>query len=238
MTWRVDPTSSQTAEGLLIQLADRCNHASTWDSAGFSKLDTELGHSLAQRARNGNAWTVKQATAALKLLRRYQRQLGGKGFMDVWLQDPTFAQAPLEPQAQGTKPLRKLTSQDKTAVFEFAYDGTLVQAIKAIRGSHRGEQFRSTYNAQARTWSVPVNETSIAQIMQVATAHDFDIEQRFVDYQAKVQVRKQAVEEALQEDRVMLALNDGVNVAVAHDAIVIAVENPEIMAEFQQALGV
>ena len=46
MTWRVDPTSSQTAEGLLIQLADRCNHASTWDSAGFSKLDTELGHSL------------------------------------------------------------------------------------------------------------------------------------------------------------------------------------------------
>mgnify|MGYP003344715549 CR=1 FL=1 len=161
-----------------------------------------------------------------------------KGFMDVWLQDPTFAQAPLEPQAQGTKPLRKLTSQDKTAVFEFAYDGTLVQAIKAIRGSHRGEQFRSTYNAQARTWSVPVNETSIAQIMQVATAHDFDIEQRFTDYQAKVQVRKQAVEEALQEDRVMLALNDGVNVAVAHDAIVIAVENPEIMAEFQQALGV
>ena len=83
-----------------------------------------------------------------------------------------------------------------------------------------------------------MNETSIAQIMQVATAHDFDIEQRFVDYQAKVQARKQAVEEAMQEDRVLLALNDGVNVAVAHDAIVIAVENPEIMAEFQQALGV
>jgi hypothetical protein len=237
MTWRVDPHSGSTAEHMLIRLADACNGACTWDNSGFSKIDTALGHSLAQRARQGHAWSVKQATAALKLLRRYQRQLGGKDFMDTWLQEPTFARAPLEPQA-AAKPLRKLFSADKTAVFEFAYDAAIVQAIKQIRGTHRGTAWRSIYNPQTRTWSVPVHEGSIELIMQVATAHEFDIEQRFVDYQQRVQQRRRSVQESMQEGHMLLALNDGINVTVAHDAIVIAVENPEILAEFQQALGV
>lgn len=49
-----------------------CNHASTFDGVGFSKVDAEIGHSLASQG----SLSPKQAVIALRLCKKYKRQLG------------------------------------------------------------------------------------------------------------------------------------------------------------------
>jgi len=235
--WRVDAAHSDTAEALICRVAGVCNGAATWDGAGFSKFDAHFGHSVAQRAQSGRAWTVKQAEAALKLLRKYQGQLGGKAFMDAWFVNPVFAAQPWAPDAPVSadavaKPvaLRKLLSRDALAVFRFGYDAELVAAIKALRGEHRGRKFWAAWDAANREWTVPVNETSIAGIMALAERFQFEVEPRFTDYVARVQAKTAP-------DAMMLALNGQQHVGVMGDSIVINVGDVAILAEFESELA-
>lgn len=62
----------QKVHSALRQLAGLCDGASTRDGFGFSKIDTYIGHSLA----NMRELTPKQAALGLKLCKKYRRQLG------------------------------------------------------------------------------------------------------------------------------------------------------------------
>lgn len=228
--WIVDPGSPHTAEGMICSLAGMCNHASTWDGAGFSKMDASFGHSLAQQASEGRPWSAKQAASALKMLRRYQRQLGGKDFMDGWLETPVFRQAPRDPSSDAAANDRRLTSQDSNAVFNFRYDAAIVQAIKTeIKGEHKGKRFWAAWDSAAKCWTVPVNETSIWSIMDIAERFQFEVEPRFTSYLEKVR-------EKTAESRTMLSLNDGRHVVVARDTIMIAVADASVLGEFEREL--
>jgi len=94
--WHVDPFATTTAEALICSLAGVCNGASTWNGSGFSKLDASFGHSLADKAANSRPWTTKQALAALKLVRKYRKQLGGDDFINKWLETPVFKMTPAD----------------------------------------------------------------------------------------------------------------------------------------------
>jgi len=232
--WRVDSAASITAETMICQLAGMCNGAATWDGAGFSKFDVSFGHSLAEHVQAGRPWTAKQAQAALKMLRKYQRQLGGAVAVDQFMQNPTFRTQPIDPTAAGENAAaptndRVLSSRDKAAVFSFRYDPAVVTAIKNIRGEHRGKKYWASWDANARVWTVPVNETSIFQIMDVAEQFCFASEQRFNEYVARVR-------EKTSENRVMVGLNGGRNVMLVDGSIVVAVPNLEIMDEFRREL--
>jgi hypothetical protein len=235
--WIVDPNSPHTAEWMICHLAGVCNGASTWDGAGFSKVDAAFGHSLAERAMASRPWTIKQSIAALKLIRKYQRQLGGKEFIDNWMARPVFRYEPIDP---ANKPAssgstgqtnRILSSKDNIAVFRFPYDNDIVQTIKAkLKGEHRGKKFWPSWDPSSKAWTLPVNESSIIAIMEVAREFSFDIEQRFKDYEEKIR-------EKIEEDRAMLILNGGRNIVLAGDEIVISVDNAAIMEEFEKNLG-
>jgi hypothetical protein len=233
-SWTTDANSPNTAERMIQQLAGVCNHASTLDGSGFSRLDSAFGHSLAQQASNNRAWSVKQATAALKLLRKYQRQLGGQDFMDNWLQSPIFCQKPIDPLERTTTDAtadRKLVSSQSDALFIFRYDAQVVQSIKTdLKGEHGGKKFWASWHPDKKCWSVPVNETSIAPIMDVAERFGFDVEQRFIDYLEKIQ-------EKTQESRTLLSLNDNRHVVVVSDKIMISVADAAILEEFENALN-
>jgi hypothetical protein len=233
--WCVDAAHSDTAESLICRVAGVCNGAATWDGAGFSKFDAHFGHSLAQRARSGRAWTLKQAQAALKLLKKYQGQLGGKEFMDAWLASPVFATQPCSTALLATNTAlpetdRRLISRDTHAVFKFKYHAELVAAIKGLRGEHRGRKFWAAWDTANKEWTVPVNETSIAGIMALAEKFNFEVEQRFTDYVTKVQARTAPA-------AMMLALNGGLHVGVMADSIVINVDDAAILAEFERELS-
>lgn len=223
-----------TAEDMICSLAGMCNHASTTDGAGFSRMDADFGHSLAQWASQGRAWTGKQASAAIKMLRKYQRQLGGKDFMDAWLQNPIFRYQPISAETPSKDRLvpqsnRVLSSNGSNAVFSFRYDADLVADIKGIRGEHRERKFWPVWEPNSKTWMVPVNETSIWSIIDVAEKHGFTIEDRFFSYLDKIR-------EKTEESRTMLALNDGRNVVLVGDTIVISVADAAILEEFEREL--
>lgn len=62
-------------------LAGRCDGARTLDGAGFSRIDLDLGHSLAAAPR----LSPKQAALGLKLVRKYRGQLSGFDALDALL---------------------------------------------------------------------------------------------------------------------------------------------------------
>ncbi len=234
MSWKTDPSAKNTAEDMICTLAGMCNYASSWDGAGFSKIDAEFGHSLARQASEGKAWTVKQATAALKLLRKYQRQLGGKNYMDEWLTSPIFRKEPRDPSVKPQNDEKKqndrqLRSRDSLAVFSFGYDTEIVAGIKNIKGEHKGKKFWASWDPSNRSWTIPVNETSIWPIIDLARKFSFDIEDRFEEYVTKVK-------EKTEESRVMLSLNGGQHITVANDTIIVSVEDAAILEEFEKIL--
>lgn len=232
--WR-SVTDVVTAEHMIQQLAGMCNGAATWDSAGFSKTDVQFGHSLAQQAAQGRAWSMKQASAALKMITKYSRQLGGKEAVRDWMQAPNFAIMPRAPG--GARDHRMLKSDLQQAVFEFKFQAELVAQIKQIRGNHKGEKYWASWHADTRTWRVPVNAHSIMQIMQVARDWEFEIEERFEIYYSKVMERLSEVKEAAEESRVAHALGMTQEVSVSDHHVQIVHADPHVLEQFRALMN-
>lgn len=232
--WCVDPTVP-TAEHMICQLANACNGASTHDASGFSKMDVAFGHSLAQRAKLGRPWTIKQAAGAVKLIRRYQRQLGGADVISQWITHPNFAQMPVD--ASPAAPNRKLVSELNMAMFQFDFDRDIVSAVKQIRGAHKGEKFWASWDASKKTWLVPVNESSICPIIKVAQDWQFDVEPRFEIYHNRVTAKLAHVMEAAEESRVGTALGMEPGVCVTEQHIEVVHSDPMVLSQFKEMLA-
>lgn len=235
--WKVDPAAPHTVEGMICSLAGVCDGAHQHDQQGFSGADTMFGHSLAQRAQQNRPFTIKQAQAALKMINKYRRQLGGATVVSQFLQQPVFRMPPqgFPSRTEESAPVqqdngRTLTSRDTTAVFKFPYDAELVAAVKAIRGQHRDQRFFASWDAAHKVWHVPVNESSIGMIMSVAEQWCFAVENRFLEYRRKVEAKTAS-------SRMMLGMNGGQNIVVEAGMIQIAIDNPAILKEFEHALG-
>ena len=232
--WRCEP-NRPTAERMIMTLAGVCNGAASWDGAGFSKMDVSFGHSLAQRASQGRAWSIKQAAAALKLITKYSRQLGGKDQVRDWMQAPNFAMLPQDAAAKAAD--RKLISQDQLAVFRFDYSPQIVNVIKQIRGEHKGKYFGARWEPNSKSWQVQVNETSIQQIMQVAREWEFEIEPRFENYYSRVMEKLEGVRAAAEESRVVTTLGYESGVSVADGQITVIHADAAVLAEFNSLLA-
>jgi hypothetical protein len=232
--WR-SVTDVVTAERMIMNLAGMCNGASSWDGAGFSKTDVQFGHSLAAQAAQGRAWSMKQASAALKMITKYARQLGGKEQVCDWMQAPNFACLPQAPG--GAREQRSLRSDDQQAVFQFKFQADLVAHIKQIRGSHKGEKYWASWHADTRTWRVPVNAHSIMHIMQVARDWEFEIEERFEIYYSKVMSRLGEVQEAAEESRVAHALGMNQELSVGEGQVQLVHADPHVLVQFRALMN-
>lgn len=62
-------------DGILRVAALDPDHAATKNLEGFSKFDARFGHSLADQFQRGGKLTDKQWTAAIRLARKYRRQI-------------------------------------------------------------------------------------------------------------------------------------------------------------------
>ena len=242
--WTVDPTADSTVESMICSLAGVCDGAREHDHKGFSGADTEFGHSLAQRAQQGRAFTVKQAQAALKLVNKYRRQLGGAPVVQAFLTRPVFRIEPLDPSAPNTQDTpnkscnnRRLASREQTAVFSFRYEPQLVEAVKSIRGEHKGARYRSNWDPAGKTWTVNVNPSSIVQIMSVAQEWDFEIEERFNVYFEQVKNRLAEMAPAAEESRVAGTLGYITGISVQDGQLVVVSEDAALLAQFNQRLS-
>lgn len=117
------------------------------------------------------------------------------------------------------------------ALLEFDYDADLVRETKTrLVGETSGKKFRPLWNPDSKCWTVPLNDASIPLLTAFADAFGFEISSELESYLEKSR-------EQSEEDRFMLALNDNRNVVLAVDKIIIIVDNPAIMEEFQSVLG-
>jgi len=88
----LSPAQVQAIHDCLHILAGHCDGARSLDGAGFNKMDTEFGHSLA----NAPGLTQKQAKAGLKLVTKYHRQLPAD-LLALALGDQRDSSAPSDP---------------------------------------------------------------------------------------------------------------------------------------------
>lgn len=233
----VDPNCETSAERMIMQLAGMCDGANQQDGMGFSKYDSEFGHWLGNLANQGVAWKHKHAMAALKLINKYRRQLGGIDYIENWLKTPVFNREPIgdaQASSASSKPNRNLSSLENLAVFSFGYDVNIINSIKTqCRGEYKGKKYWASFANDTKTWQVPVNEKSIASILKIARAFDFSIEQRFIDYEQKVIEKNQQ----FVEDKAMLKLNNKTHFTMTGNEILVVIDDVEILNKFKEIIG-
>lgn len=225
--WIHDPNAERTAESMIRLLANRCNHASSLDGAGFSMNDASFGHSLAQQSASGRPWTEKQAAAALRIIAKYSGQLGGREAIQQWLKNPVFENMPRTGKAQVQ---RRISCSDGVVMFSFAYDTELVNTIKGTFSKNE-RNLRPWFDPATKNWYIRLSPKTVDGISEIAKRHGFEID---VDLQEHLD----DVIERTSESRTMLVLNDGRHVVLNDTHITIAVDDLSIMQEFERALGI
>jgi len=132
----------QTVHTALKYLAAQCNYAATWDSRGYNKLDADFGHSLAAR----ETLSYNMATCALKMLRKYTKQLAAGGISLPDSVPPPVATNSMQSNGSG-----KISLKDNTVQIRFPSIPSQADRdfIKSIRGWR--------YDGISKLWSVPAS---------------------------------------------------------------------------------
>jgi hypothetical protein len=90
-------TTETLAYRALAIVAENCDHARALDGAGFSGADAEFGHDLVRKAARFG-WSERQHAAAVKIARKYRKQVSARGTMPAdWLELLAQEAAPARP---------------------------------------------------------------------------------------------------------------------------------------------
>lgn len=121
-------------------LASRCNYAGSQDKVGFSKLDTHFGHDLATK----ETLTYGQALAALKMLKKYQKQLASAG-LALPESIPAPQAEPFTLNGKGGITMREESVAVKFPAIPSQQDRDFMKSLKGWR-----------YDGTTYTWLLPV----------------------------------------------------------------------------------
>ncbi len=133
----------------LRYLAGICDGAHDKDNCGFNRLDTDFGKDLAAKSLQ-RPLTVPQQKAALRMLRKYVRQLHGAG-LALPTEEAIEAAAIRANGGQPVKrPAGKIGVQGSLCIVTFPYDPQKVERIKAIAGRR--------WDSAGKFWSVPLDK--------------------------------------------------------------------------------
>lgn len=135
----------------LVILASRCDGANTEDGAGFNKLDSGFGKSLAGQVKAGVTLSEKQLLVALKMIRKYEKtQLNSSG---VFL--PTESAVKIELNSSALTPAsvsRKIDLVGELVEVHFDYNPAILSDVKSIE-----PKGRFTSNARGKFWVFPAS---------------------------------------------------------------------------------
>lgn len=178
-------------------LARQCDGALRQDNVGFNGTDTRFGHSLAAQAR----LSEKQRCAAVKMLKKYERQLEKLGYKwaDIEQGNITHTGSAVSStnSVQTQKNTRVVRIEGQKIIFAFPYDAEIKDDLKdTFQTAH--------FDGNARTWDVPINAASVA--VAFAEKWGFEsstlikyLEQKSLADTTALQLREQEIEQRFEK---------------------------------------
>ena len=137
------------------------------NDSGFSKFDSDWGHTLARRP----FWTQHMAVKAWELAHKYEGQLARAG-IQLPTKPPTEANMPPTPHVNGPSPQPPPANNPKKIVpikggfaVQFPYDPSLVIAVKQIP--------QARFHGDSKSWVFPADK--MQSLYEWGKAHDFDL---------------------------------------------------------------
>ena len=142
-------TSIQELRKACQFLSSVCDGAISQDGHGFNGSDSPFGKSLALQ----DSWTLKQAQAAQKMLKKYAKQLAAF--------DQSLLFAPLEASTTqpGTKATHKANMKIPNVIsLEFPFDWKTVDFVKTLSGRK--------FDVSTKIWTLPLSTDGVQKLQE------------------------------------------------------------------------
>ena len=149
-------------------------------STSLNKWDQTLTHSFADQVNRGIAFTEKQATIAVKILKSHSTLISSKIGKDIvpYLTNPTFRM-----------PIRKLSNHRKISVVnhevynrvikvEFPYNEKHVELIR----KKKEELGITQWSKEDKAWIFSLCESNIGFLVDFITQESFEVDDEFQKY--------------------------------------------------------
>lgn len=175
-------TPAQAIQRALKFLAGQCDGAIQRDDVGFNGSDAQFGHRLASL----DYLTQAQQAAALRMLRKYHRQLDGVVTLPSDAELASLPTRPSIPAASAAKRIGLLTIHGNLLrAKRYEYNPAWVDQVRAIRGR--------TFEGVTKSWTFPIE--SMEQVLAACVGFDTPPETELAIFEAMA-AKKAAADQA------------------------------------------
>ena len=150
----------------------------------INPFDSNLIYSFHEQIARGSGFTEKQATVAVKILKRHVTKLKTLGFTDIsqYLENPTYK-----------LPLRTIMSYKRMSIIPHDVYGRVVKMEfpfnEALLARIRNEKMSLNYanwDPEDKSWIFSLDERSLSFLIKVANEENFQVDEEFENYQNQI----------------------------------------------------
>jgi hypothetical protein len=150
----------------------------------INPFDSNLVYSFHEQIAKGSGFTEKQATVAVKILKRHVTKLKTLGFTDIsqYLENPTYK-----------LPIRTIMSHKRMSIIPHDVYGRVIKMEfpfnEALLARIRNEKMSLNYanwNPEEKSWIFSLDERSLSFLIKVATEENFQVDEEFKNYQNQI----------------------------------------------------
>jgi len=150
----------------------------------INPFDSNLVYSFHEQISRGSGFTEKQATVAVKILKRHVTKLKTLGFNDVnqYIENPTYK-----------LPIRTIMSHKRMSIIPHDMYGQVIKMEfpfnEALLARIRNEKMSLNYanwNPEEKSWIFSLDERSLSFLTKVANEENFQVDEKFENYQNQI----------------------------------------------------
>jgi hypothetical protein len=150
----------------------------------INSFDSNLVYSFHEQISRGSGFTEKQATVAVKILKRHVTKLKTLGFADIsqYLENPTYK-----------LPIRTIMSHKRMSIISHDVYGRVIKMefpfnealLARIRNGKMSLNY-ANWNSEEKSWIFSLDERSLSFLIKVANEENFQVDEEFKNYQNQI----------------------------------------------------
>lgn len=186
--------------------------SSTPPIINLARYDVQILSSMSSSTLEGKSLTDKQAELAVKIIRKYRKQLEKQNIDSSPIETPKFRLGIRQIDRR-----RMLLVKDDKIVLKFPYDTKLINDLRDLAKISQGSWL---FQSADREWHLAITETNVIAAHGFAKNNQFEIDENFNQYlDAVIEVEKQSY-------KIQLTLNNGnIQITNAHNSLIEAINN-------------